>query len=124
MEGLGKLFSRDVILYVFPVRTILLERLLQRHRCENMLIMNPDTEVISIENLILKKEVNHLYRHLVELGAIRSLKVERENLPTTFSPELVPMIQQQNPLWEEQVPAEVSKVIKESKLWQSLEGDK
>jgi hypothetical protein len=95
LESFGRLFKTDVKLYIYPLR-------------------DPKTmEFSTVENLNIEPELRHLYRHLVENGYIEQLDNYNEQYLHIFSRDILKKIKEQDNTWEEMVPPEVAKVIKQ-----------
>jgi len=98
LEALGRLFKKNVRLYVYP-------------------FLGADGELVTCENFRTPPGLEHLYAHLRENGSIVPItNFDRSNLHVR-SPEVLRLIGEGNPKWESMVPAEVVPLIKERGLF-------
>ena len=98
LEALGRLFKKNVRLYVYP-------------------LLGADGELVTCENFRTPPGLEHLYAHLRENGMIVPItSFERSNLYIR-SPEVLRMISEGNSNWESMVPPEVVPLIKERGLF-------
>ena len=95
LESFGRLFKNDLKLYIYP-------------------LLDRDTgELTTVENLKVADEIRTLYRYLVDKGEIEQLdNVNQEHL-STFSREVLRLIQTNDPSWKQHVPAKVAEIIAE-----------
>ncbi|MBV7435349.1 hypothetical protein KRX19_09960 [Cardiobacteriaceae bacterium TAE3-ERU3] len=98
MEGLGKLFPDNTIVYAYPE-------------------LNGDGEEVSYQNVKLPDHLRHLYRHLVENGFVRGIHDSNAELFNIFSRKVLQEIQDGLPGWENDVPEPVAELIKEKRLF-------
>jgi hypothetical protein len=99
MEAFGRLFTRDLRLYVYP-------------------LLEPQTgELITADNIEMPEELRHLYTHLLERGRIRSLHSFDRNVLHIFSRDVLRRIKDQDASWEEMVPSEIAEVIKRRRFF-------
>ena len=98
LEALGRLFKKNVRLYVYPVIT-------------------PEGELVTCENFRPPEGMEHLYAHLRASGLIRSIEgYDAANLEIR-SPRVLDMIETGDSAWEKMVPPEVVRIIKERGLF-------
>jgi hypothetical protein len=94
LEAFGKLFTKDLRIYVYPLR-------------------DPATGLLkTVENLEMPADLRHLYRHLVERGRIKQLDNFDESALHIFSRDVLRRIKDEDASWESMVPAEIAAVIK------------
>jgi hypothetical protein len=94
LEAFGKLFTKDLRIYVYPLQ-------------------DQDTGLLStVENVELPLEVRSLYRHLVERGRIKQLHNFDESVLHIFSRDVLKRIKDNDPSWQEMVPAPIAEVIR------------
>ncbi len=94
LEAFGKLFTKDLRIYVYPLR-------------------NPVTSLINtVENVDLPPDMRHLFRHLVERGRIKQLDNFDESVLHIFSRDVLRRIKDHDASWEDMVPPEIAEVIK------------
>ncbi len=93
LESFGRLFKNDLKLYIYP------------------LLNRKSNELTTVENLQVAPHLDKLYHHLVDRGCIEQLDNYNPNSLTTFSREVLQMIQAGDSRWTEHVPPEVAEVI-------------
>ncbi len=94
LEAFGKLFTRDLRIYVYPMR-------------------DPATGVIrTLENVEMPAKVQSLFRHIVDSGRIRQLDNFDESVLHIFSRDVLRLIKEENRTWITMVPPEIADVIK------------
>ena len=98
MEGLGKLFPDNTIVYAYPE-------------------LNENGDEVSYQNIELPDHLRHLYRHLVENEFVRGIHDSNAELFNIFSRKVLQEIQDGLPGWEDDVPEPVAKLIKEKHLF-------
>jgi hypothetical protein len=98
LESFGRLFKNDLKLYVYPLRD------------------SATGSVITAGNLRVPSHLRHLYAYLVENHSIQGLRDIDESCLPIFSRQVLAKIQAGDPAWEEMVPPEVAKLIKERRL--------
>lgn len=95
LEAFGKLFTKDLRIYVYPLK-------------------DPVTgELSTVENVKMPGALNSLYRHLVERGRIKQLDNFDESVLHIFSRDVLRRIKDHDASWEAMVPAEIAQVIKD-----------
>jgi hypothetical protein len=98
LEALGRLFKKNVRLYVYPA-------------------LSPSGDLVTCENFRPPEGMELLYRHLRESGLIRSIEgYNAANLPIR-SPEVLKKIASGDSAWEAMVPPEVVQIIKDRGLF-------
>ncbi len=98
LESFGRLFKYDLRLYIYPFLDALNNRL------------------TTVENLAVAPHLQKLYGHLVDDGKIRALESYTPEHLTIFSRDALKRIQAGDSSWENMVPPEVAKVIKEQRF--------
>ncbi len=94
LEAFGKLFTRDLRIYVYPLR-------------------DPVTGALkTVENVEMPSKVHGLYRHIVEGGKIKQLDNFDESVLHIFSRDVLKRIREEDPSWDSMVPPEIADVIK------------
>jgi len=99
LEAFGKLFTKDLRLYVYPLRnhaTGLLE---------------------TVDNIAIPGTLNHLFRHLVERGRIKQLDNFDDSVLHIFSRDVLKRIKENDTAWEGMVPPEVAEMVKHRQLF-------
>jgi hypothetical protein len=95
LEAFGKLFTKDLRIYVYPLR-------------------DPATGNLStVENIKMPGDLHSLYCHLVERGRIKQLDNFDESVLHIFSRDVLRRIKDNDASWEGMVPAEIATVIKD-----------
>ncbi len=94
LEAFGKLFTRDLRIYVYPLR-------------------DPATGLLTtVDNVEMPADVKGLYRHIVEGGRIKQLENFDEDVLHIFSRDVLKRIKDEDPSWASMVPPEIADVIK------------
>ncbi len=99
LEAFGKLFTKDLRIYVYPLR---------------------DQATGTLETagqMQMDESVHSLYRHLVARGRIRQLHNFDESVLHIFSRDVLRRIKDGDASWEDMVPAEIARVIKERRFF-------
>jgi hypothetical protein len=98
LESFGRLFKNDLKLYVYPLQ-------------------DPATgALITAGNLRVEPHLRHLYAYLLENRFIEALKDYNPACLPIFSGSALAKIQKGDASWEEMVPPEVARIIKERSL--------
>ncbi len=99
LESFGRMFKNDLKLYVYP-------------------LMDAKTgSVINAANLRVAPNLRHLHAYLIENRFIEAVRDYDEKLLSIFSRDVLQKIRSNDPSWDEMVPAEVAKRIRERKLF-------
>jgi hypothetical protein len=99
LEAFGKLFTKDLRLYVYPLR-------------------DHATGVLkTIENVEIPRSQQNLFRHLVECGRIKQLDNFDESVLHIFSRDVLKRIKENDASWEDMVPPEVAEMVKRRQLF-------
>lgn len=99
LGAFGELFPRNVRLYVYPAR-------------------DKDSEKLTnAQNLSMPKEIRFLFQYLLDNGNIVDIQHFNPNILGIYHREVLQMIQQGVPGWEENVPEEVARLIREKRLF-------
>jgi hypothetical protein len=94
LEAFGKLFTRDLRIYVYPMR-------------------DPATGTLkTLANVEMPAKVQGLFRHIVDGGRVRQLDNIDESVLHIFSRDVLRLIKEDNPAWAAMVPAEIADVIR------------
>jgi hypothetical protein len=99
LEAVGRMFKRDLKVYVYPV------------------VEGAEPRVVTAQNLEVSPEQRHLYRHLVENGRIVDLAGYREENLRVFARDVLGSIRAGDTAWEPLVPATVVSMIKARRLF-------
>ena len=96
LESFGRLFKNDLKLYVYP-------------------FLDPNySELTTINNMDVPEHVTHLFKHLVNSGYIESIETFHRDYLSIFSRAILAKIRNHDHTWEQMVPPEVAKCIKEN----------
>jgi hypothetical protein len=98
LESFGRMFKNDLKLYVYP------------------LLEQKTGAVITSGNLRVAPNLRHLYAYLLENRYIESLKDIDEKCLPILSRTALSKLKSGDASWEEMVPPEVAKIIKERRL--------
>jgi hypothetical protein len=98
LEALGRLFKRNVRLYIYPFIT-------------------PSGELVTYRNFRTPAGMENLYEHLCVNGLIRQIEDYRPDYLQIHSPKILSMIADGNPAWEQMVPDAARDVIKKRGLF-------
>ena len=94
LEAFGRLFTKDLRIYVYPLR-------------------DRTTGVLgTVESVEMPADLHSLYRHLVDRGRIKQLDNFDESVLHIFSRDVLARIKTSDASWEEMVPREIADVIK------------
>ena len=99
LESVGRLFKRSVKLYVYPTR-------------------DPVTgQVQTLENSTPPAPWHHLQRLLIDIGRIEPIRSYEESYLSIRTPEVLSLIEREDPSWESMVPLAVAEIIKSKRLF-------
>jgi hypothetical protein len=99
LESFGRLFKNELKLYVYPLR-------------------DPATEsIITARNVRVAPHLQHLYAYLIENNYIQPIRDYRPEYLPIFSRDTLAKIKCGDVAWEKMVPPQVSRIIKERKLF-------
>ena len=98
LEALGRLFKKNVRLYVYPYKS-------------------PGGELVDCSNFRVAPHLKYLYMHLRENGVIRTIEQYHSEYLQIRSPQVLDMIHKSQPDWVKFVPPEVAGIIKERGLF-------
>ncbi len=94
LEAFGKMFTRDLRVYVYPLR-------------------DPATgNLATVDNVEMPPNVQGLYRHIVHGGSIRQLENYDASVLHIFSRDILKRIKAGDQSWTSMVPAEIADVIR------------
>jgi hypothetical protein len=98
LEAFGKLFTKDLRIYVYPMR-------------------DSGGQMRMIDNMEMAANLGNLFRHLVERGRIRQLDNFDQSVLHIYSRDVLRRIKDEDTSWESMVPDEVSDVIKRRRFF-------
>jgi hypothetical protein len=99
LEAFGKLFTKDLRIYVYPLRDHI------------------TAKVITAETVEIPETLRNLFRHLVERGRIKHLDNFDESVLHIFSRDVLKRIKENDASWLNMVPAEIAEIIKRRQLF-------
>jgi hypothetical protein len=99
LESFGRLFKAGVKLYVYPSRDSESDRLITAH------------------NLDVAPNLRLLYAFLRESGLLRAIENVDESQLHIFPGDVLALVERGDPVWEEMVPAQAVRIIKERGLF-------
>jgi hypothetical protein len=97
LASFGELFHRDVRLYLYPYKF--------------------GSEIINSKNMIVPKNLQALYKHLVDNKMVVDYENYDENILHIFSNKVLDKIRDNDKDWEKMVPPIVSRIIKSNNLF-------
>lgn len=98
LEAFGKLFTKDLRIYVYPLR-------------------DEEGVIRTTDNLEMRDEMRNLYRHLIERGKIKQLDGFDEGVLHIFSRDVLQRIKGGDSSWEQMVPVEIAQIIKQRRFF-------
>lgn len=98
LESFGRLFRNDLKVYCYPLKDA------------------RSGAIITAGNLQVAPHLQHLYDYLLENKFMQPLRDVDESKMSIFSRDVLQEIQSNSPGWEEKVPEQVARMIKERKL--------
>ncbi|GAB4179724.1 MAG: hypothetical protein Fur0032_20470 [Terrimicrobiaceae bacterium] len=98
LEGLGRLFKNHVRLYAYP-------------------LLKADGSLVTAENFTVNPGIEHLYAHLRQNGLIRPMTGYHPERLGIRSRDVLAKIRSGDPDWENMVPSEVARIIRQRRLF-------
>jgi hypothetical protein len=99
LEACGKLFTKDLRIYVYP-------------------LLDPATGILkTVENAEIPAAQHNLFRHLVGRGRIKQLDNFDKSVLHIFSRDVLKRIKDNDPAWEHMVSTEVAEMVKQRQLF-------
>ncbi len=98
LESFGRMFKNDLKLYVYPYREV------------------KSGSIITAENLRVAPHLSHLYDYLVQNRFIQGLRDVNPGHMDILSRDVLKMLQNAEPGWEDKLPAQVAELIKQRRL--------
>jgi hypothetical protein len=99
LEAFGKLFTKDLRVYVYPLRDLATGAL------------------ETVGSIKMNAALDNLYRHLVDRGRIKELDNFDESVLHIFSRDVLRRIKDGDSSWEDMVPVEIAAVIKRRRFF-------
>lgn len=98
LEAFGKLFTKDMRIYVYPMR-------------------EQNGQLITVDNVDIPAGLRNLFRHLVERGRVIQLENFDSGVLHIYSRDVLRRIKDEDASWEDMVPAEVAGLIKQRRFF-------
>lgn len=99
LEAFGKLFTKNLRIYVYPLR-------------------DPATgRLRTVETANIPENLCNLYKHLKEHGRIRQMDNFDESVLHIFSRDVLRRIKEEDACWESMVPQEIAEMIKRRRFF-------
>ena len=99
LESVGRLFKRSVKMYVYPTR-------------------DPITgEIRTVDNTPPKPPWHHLGNLLRDIGRVEPIRSYDESYLSIRTPDVLALIEKDDPKWESMVPPKVAEIIKAKRLF-------
>ncbi|MSU33664.1 MAG: TonB-dependent receptor [Pedosphaera sp.] len=98
LESFGRMFKNDLKLYVYPLKD------------------SKTGAIVTAGNLTVAPNLRHLYAYLIENHHIQAMRDVDESHLNIFSRNVLARMQRGENYWEEDVPPQVAKLIKERHL--------
>ena len=121
LEAFGRLFKHDVKLYVYPMTLENFEKYRAiRNLPDDMRVTLESIQgqaVITANSYRPEDHLKSLYQYVMDHGFIESLEKFSPDCLDLFSRDTLAKILARDNEWENEVPKEVAKIIKERKLW-------
>src|SRR5216684_2890632 len=99
LEAFGKLFTKDLRIYVYPLRDM------------------STGQLSTVQNIKMPGALQSLYCHLVERGRIKQLDNYDQSVLHIFSRDVLRRIKEEDASWETMVPPEIAQVIKHRRFF-------
>jgi hypothetical protein len=99
LEAFGKLFYRDLKVYLYPMKDI------------------ETGEIINSDNLKVHPRMKELYKFFKFNGKVVDIKMFEEDTLAIFSRKILKMITNNEPGWEEMLPEGIADIIKQDHLF-------
>ena len=105
LEAFGKLFTKNMRMYVYPYR-------------------DPTSGVLqTADTLEVPADQRNIFEHLVERGRIKAIRNYDESILHIFSREVLQRIKDGDATWETMVPSEIAAIIKSHRLFDYRESE-
>ncbi len=98
LEAFGKLFTKDMRIYVYPMR-------------------EQNGDLITVDNVEIPAALRNLFRHLVERGRVIQLENFDSGVLHIYSRDVLRRIKDEDASWEDMVPGEVAGLIKQRRFF-------
>ncbi|HQU09048.1 MAG TPA: TonB-dependent receptor [Opitutales bacterium] len=124
LESCGRLFKGDLKLYAYPMHAKGYEKYVELRGEQKSQQLASDAlsePLITADNLRVTEHIQDLYSYLRKNGFIEPLNGYTAEHLSIFAPEVLRMIQHNEPGWESMVPEPVAKIIKERHYWNYAE---
>ena len=99
LGAFGELFPANVRFYIYPARK------------------EGDDELITVHNIDIPPAIRHLYQHILENRHVTQVENFNPDILHVYHKKVLHMIQHQESGWEENVPPDAVRLIKEKRLF-------
>jgi len=127
LENFGRLFRNSVRLYIYPMKQRAFRHYLElqstnqdgEHKPKKIETAGgfADEMLITCDNLRVDEHLENLYEHLLKNGYIQQIKNADLSLLDIFSRDILSLIAENDPSWEDKVPKNVADYIKTNQLF-------
>ena len=120
LEAFGILFKDNVKIYAYPIEQENFERYRKQIGIgDNVEVKNGDDGLVTIENLLVAKNLRNLYKYIRENGFLETIRnCDRQNMKL-FSRDAFEQVRKRKPGWKECLPECVAEMIEKKDLWKS-----
>ncbi len=118
LEAFGILLKDNVKIYSYPIEKENFERYRKQIGVgDNADIETDDDDLVTIDNLRVASNLRNLYKYVKENGFLETIEdCNRANM-NLFSRDVLRMLRENDPAWEQAVPPCVAALIQEKSLW-------
>lgn len=99
LSAFGELFLRHVRFYIYPAR-------------------RDDGSLLTAQNISKPEDIHFLYQHLLDHRNIVDVRQYNPDILDIYHKDVLRMIRNGEPGWEEKVPPEVARLVQEKRLFQ------
>lgn len=116
LEAFGRLFHSDLKLFVYPMNPASFRRYceLEKLPIDGLL---PADQMLTARTMPVARNLRHLQLYLLENGFIQCIEGYNEKYLNVFSRDVLKLIADDDPSWEQYVPGPAAAVIKQSGLF-------
>ena len=118
LEAFGKLFKDNVKIYAYPIELENFERYRKQMGVgDNVETKTAEDELVTIENLLVARNLRNLYKYIRENGFLVTIKnCDRSNM-NLFSRDIFDLVQNRTEGWKDSLPSCVTDMIEKNNLW-------
>ena len=120
LEAFGILFKDNVKIYAYPTELENFERYRKQiGRGDNVEVNTGEDGLVTIENLLVAKNLRNLYKYIRENGFLETIaECDRRNMKL-FSRDVFEKVQSRKEGWKECLPDCAAEMIEKKELWKS-----